>query len=180
MWYFYREITLFNAHPSIYSFCIFLILTHIKNHSLKQICSLNFVFHLQVNADRPVTDYAISRLCEAARDPVRVHLSFEDVAVTGHFQMGVAAVVCVALLHSAGAPVLKMERNSRDRSLPGSPIPSIPSLVLQPTERQSTVICWPLLRASIHLSPSYKLMEQDRLMRHLLDGTKQQLRAPTK
>ena len=33
-------------------------------------------------------DYAISRLCEAARDPVRVHMSFEDVAVTGHFQMG--------------------------------------------------------------------------------------------
>ena len=67
---------------------IFLILTHIKNLNWKQICSLNFVFHLQVNADRPVMDYAISRLCEAARDPVRVHLSFEDVAVTGHFQMG--------------------------------------------------------------------------------------------
>ena len=33
-------------------------------------------------------DYAISPLCEAARDPVRVHLSFEDVAMTGHFQMG--------------------------------------------------------------------------------------------
>ena len=60
---------------------------HIKKPSLKQICLLNFVFHLQVKA----TDshgLCHKSLCEAARDPVRVHLSFEDVAMTGHFQMG--------------------------------------------------------------------------------------------
>ena len=46
-------------------------------------------------------DYAISPLCEAARDPVRVHMCpFEDVAMTGHFQMGSRrSSVCGTITH---------------------------------------------------------------------------------